>query len=1369
MTLPPAPTDRRTALFNTLPSVVLMALGIGIVLILLFTAAGRQDRYAAEGSERLMTSLLAHERSLLERVASDAAREPLLHNGLAGAFERQWAEQHLGQHFAHQFGLQAVMVFSPEGQPVYLMRDGNPDLPVHVEQVLGSHGQVLYERLLAQSLIRSSDGKSQWSTGTPAVFSYLRWEGELALALATRLASPQPRPYAQQAVLVLVRRLGSGALAEMARHFGLPELRFVLDPQTDREERGGTQPHLTLNAVDGAPVGTLFWQVPRPGEQLLDDTVLPVTAALVLMVVLGGWAAYHSHRTASALRRSSGQLADSEARFRAFAETASDWLWESGPEHDYTFVSERLGDLLGRAAAGALGTTLAETAALAHEDGPGLLRALEQRRPFRDLRCTVTAADGTVRTLHIAGQPVLTANGRFLGYRGTGVDVTAHQSAIHDAERTRDLLSDAVESISEGFVLFDADSRLVICNSRYRAAYPLLADCLVPGVTFTDVLRTAALRGGYQEAMSDLASWVAERLSRHVNATQSTDHRLGDNRWYRISERSTRSGGVVKILTDITELKSHEEALARKTALLQATFDNIAQGICVTDNENRLVAWNANFLAALDYPEALAQVGEPLAPHFGHSVARNSLLVEEFPAESAHGDGTGPVGTAEAGMGAAVGETGRMAGELLLPDGRVVEARQGAMPGGGTVTTYTDITERKRFERVLTELSQTVVRQRGSTFFHALAASLCRALGVDGAFIAMLTEDGDMIETMGMTVDGQTLPNRSFALRDLPAGLLPAADALFIPAGVAATLPSASPLAVWQPDSYLSRALFDSSNVPMGLIAVFSRGAVARPAMARALLNIFSVRAAAELERLQTETALRESEHRYRQLVELAPYGIVIWDGRRILFTNEAAARILGSPTAAHLVGSDLVARFQPFADPAFLERLRSPLESSWDDKPCETRLQSDDGTILDVEVSLFLFAHEGQSVSLVMFHDITHRKRAEAALQHAHKMQAVGELAGGIAHEFNNMLTAISGFAHMARRSPADVGRVEACVTEIIKASDRAASLTGQLLSFSRRGLSENIQRIAVPTLLGDLERFLRPILGKSVEITFEDQTVDQDVEVEADPGLLHQALVNLVLNGRDAMPDGGRLTVRASVMRPSPVLREKYLDLKDIRYVALAVTDTGSGIPKEVLERIFEPFFTTKEQGKGTGLGLSLVYNTVTRVGGIVAVESLPGQGATFTLYLPALALALATAAPVEPLPASDERSEKATILVVEDEDQVRAFLRLTLEDLGLTVVTAENGLEALCLIREHDPPLDLLLTDLVMPKISGTAVAKAMQEEYPDAPILFMSGYAPENLARELPEEVAEDHLLTKPIDPRHLAQVVRRLLVPPEEMR
>ncbi|WP_343055021.1 hybrid sensor histidine kinase/response regulator [Azospirillum oleiclasticum] len=860
---------------------------------------------------------------------------------------------------------------------------------------------------------------------------------------------------------------------------------------TIAEQRTGAVPDGTSPAdADAGPGDVVWWSIVPELAALaalaavavvLTFAMLPAGApamggaiAAAFVGTLALLALRRALATAAAMRRNARllgaanrELAVSRQRFRDFAEAASDWFWETGPDHRYTLLSERVAILIGGEPRDVFGDGLADLGRLATDPmaWTDAQRDIGAGRGFRDLELGWTDETGKAFVFRVSAQPVYGDDGAFLGYRGSGVDATLEVLALRDARTTQILVHDALESISEGFVLFNPEGRLLFCNDRYRSAYPNLADRLVPGVSFEEVLRAAAERGGFGQDHGDLGSWIRERLARHLETTVPVDRRLSDGHWYRISEHATRSGGIVKLLMDITELKEREQELAGRT------------------------------------------------------------------------------------------------------------------------------------ER------------------------------------------------------------------------------------------------------------------------------------------------------------LRESEARYRQLVDLAPFGVVLWDRAAIRFANPAAAAILGAPHPLELDGAPLA--------PCFADGERLAAQLAGFSGPGGQRLEAEavhaDGERRQVEIAAYPAAYDRNDAVLLVINDVTERRRAETELRRAQKMEAVGRMAGGVAHEFNNMLTAIGGFARLAERTPGDVERVRTCVTEIAKASDRAAALTAQLLDFSRRRVSDELETVALTDVVRDLRVFLKPLLNDGIDLSVDVR--DPGLHAIANPVTLTQAILNLAINARDAMPDGGRLTVTLEAIEPDAAFRRQHDGLEAGRYAVIRVTDTGSGIAEEIRDRIWEPFFTTKEPGKGTGLGLWMVYGTARQAGGAVEMTSSPGGGSVFSIYLPRVQAPVGRPAPA-PLPLLPE-GEAASILLVDDEPAVRAYLTLVLTEAGCRVVQAEDGVDALEKYDAHGGLFDCLVTDLAMPHMGGPELVAELARRNPNLPVLFLSGYASHEKAAAL-LAVAGRKLLMKPISPEDLIQGLREVM-------
>lgn len=394
--------------------------------------------------------------------------------------------------------------------------------------------------------------------------------------------------------------------------------------------------------------------------------------------------------------------------------------------------------------------------------------------------------------------------------------------------------------------------------------------------------------------------------------------------------------------------------------------------------------------------------------------------------------------------------------------------------------------------------------------------------------------------------------------------------------------------------------------------------------------------------------------------------------------------------------------------------------------------------------------------------HELAERERAEAELQatsqqlrQSQKMEAIGQLAGGVAHDFNNILTVILSCATMAREDLPPQAPIREELEEIYKAGQRAASLTRRLLAFSRQQvLAPRV--IDVGEVAGGMEMMLQRLVGSNMEL---EVFVSKDIPpVFADASQLEQVLLNLVVNARDAMQDGGKITVEATSVHLASEYTSTHIQVADGEYVLLAVSDTGIGMDKETQARIFEPFFTTKEKGKGTGLGLSTVYGIVKQSGGHIWVYSEPGEGTTFKVYLPVCERAVAVEA--KRAVSLSRLGGNEAILLVEDDEQVRAVVRGILRRNGYRVVETRAPSEAIAAFKEH-PEIDLLLTDVIMPEMGGTELARRLREVRPDVKLVCMSGYTGEATVRHgyLEPDVP---FVQKPLTPESLLQTIRRVL-------
>jgi len=764
------------------------------------------------------------------------------------------------------------------------------------------------------------------------------------------------------------------------------------------------------------------------------------------------------------------ELRGSEARFRDFANLASDWFWEQDAGLRFTWLSETCPVTGGGpdAYVGKLRWEFPSAQATSEEAWARHRAVLEARQPFRDFRYAIRLADDTILHVTVSGNPMFDPDGTFLGYRGTGRD-RSHEvaaeaelvAAKERAEQAETLLRDAVESISEGFVIYDREDRLVLCNEAYRRLYPHSARLMQPGVSFEQLLRNSLAQGHYPEAIGREEAWCAEFIRAHRDADSELEQQLSDGTWILASERRMQSGGLAGLRMNITALKRAQLALRESETRLDR-----AQEIA------GIASWELD-IATGDY-------------FWSREMYRIRGLQQG-----------------------------------------AVQPRRGAL----------------------------------AQFIHP--------------------EDRPVVFQW---------------LDDLERGM---------------------------------------------------------------------PRAATDMRILRPDGELR----------------ICNLEGRAVTDEGGSVVRLIGT------------------------------------------------------------------------LQDVTERRMTEQKLMRAQKMELIGQLSGGMAHDFNNVLGVIIGNLDLlGRRTKADpIG--EELRSEASHAALRGADLTRRLLAFARRQPLRP-ETTSVNELIDGLARLLRRMLGENVALTLHPAAGLWPVVV--DPAQLEATLTNLATNARDAMPKGGRLDIVTRNVSIDASYAAQHADAAQGDYVLIEVSDTGTGIPQELLGQIFEPFFTTKETGKGSGLGLSMVYGFIKQSGGHVSVYSEPGLGTTFRLYLPRDATV--GIAPTE-RPAAAVGGGSESILVVEDNAQLRRATVEGLKLLGYRVLEAEDGEAALGALKS-DPDINLLFSDVVMPGgVDGTELADRAQRLRPGLRLLLTSGF-PDMRGSSRP--MAGYRLLNKPYRHDELARAVREAL-------
>jgi PAS domain S-box-containing protein len=527
---------------------------------------------------------------------------------------------------------------------------------------------------------------------------------------------------------------------------------------------------------------------------------------------------------------------------------------------------------------------------------------------------------------------------------------------------------------------------------------------------------------------------------------------------------------------------------------------------------------------------------------------------------------------------------------------------------------------------------------------------------------------------------------------------------------------------------------------------------LADPTVAAIVMNQHDI-----TERRDAEEAVKQSEQRFRALVENSEDGIELSTKRgTVLYVSPSVERILGRP-ASELVGRNVFELLDNDDRDRLVGQWQRTLDNARAPVRAEFRLNHPSGQAKFIElVRVNRLDDPGLRAVVTIFRDVSVQRDLEEQVRQSQKMEAVGRLAGGIAHDFNNILSAVHGFAQIVDGDLKEGDPLHADMEEIFKAVERGTGLTKKLLAFGRRQVLQP-RAIHVGNFLRDVERMLLRLIGEDIVLQIKPQ--DDTQPAKADPSQLEQVLLNLVVNARDAMPRGGRLSIENEDAYLTEEDSARAPDIQPGRYVCLTVSDTGTGMTREVQDRIFEPFFTTKQTGKGTGLGLSTVFGIVKQSGGHIQVASEIGRGSTFRVYFP-----VTDEKPTYPSPAPPRNvvlGGHETILLVEDEVSVRHFVARTLRREGYQVLDASNGGEALLIAEQHAGPIHLLLTDVVMPRLSGQQLAERLAPLRNDMRVIYMSGYAEDAVMKQGVLDRGVD-FIEKPLTTEALGRKVRDVL-------
>ena len=525
-----------------------------------------------------------------------------------------------------------------------------------------------------------------------------------------------------------------------------------------------------------------------------------------------------------------------------------------------------------------------------------------------------------------------------------------------------------------------------------------------------------------------------------------------------------------------------------------------------------------------------------------------------------------------------------------------------------------------------------------------------------------------------------------------------------------------------------------------------------------------TIRRTLEAKRLEESNAemrraLQESETRNSELIENSVYGVFrVSLAGSFVYANEALLKILGCPSMTMLQTMNFSA--DVFRFPEQYAKLLISCKEGGSGNSLETEWRRKDGGAVSVKLHVRYVRTSGMADQIEgIVEDVTELRSLEHQLIHAQKFESIGQLARGVAHDFNNVLGAILGWAEMGYEESLSTPRIAERFVRIREQADRAASLTRELLAFAR-GQELQPRPVDLNSLLQNLTRFLSKVIGRDIEMTVKPGVLQP---VQADPVQVEQVLMNICLNARDAMPEGGKLTIETEMEKVEEVLCQHSPQAAPGWYGVIAITDTGIGMSQEIRDRIFEPFFTTKARGTGSGMGLATAYGIVKQHGGFINVFSEPWQGSLFRVYLPVSEAGDAEIPEkfkIAQMPRPAILTGTETILLAEDHDSVREMARQGLAHLGYRVLSATNGEEAIHLCEQEIPALAIL--DVVMPRMGGAATAKQLRNRFPGIPIVFTSGYAESKGSTA--SAIDNSNYLQKPYSPTSLSRMIRKVLDP-----
>ncbi len=1046
---------------------------------------------------------------------------------------------------------------------------------------------------------------------------------------------------------------------------------------------------------------------PLLAEQRKAERDMLATHAVLWLSGIGGIGFVYSRSKRNVIERARTEEAvrESRERFSNLIETTNDFVWETDVNGVFSYASPKIRDVLGYDPQDVAGKPLFDLIVPGDREHTAEMKAaFEARLPFSFLETVNRHKQGREVVLESSGVPFFDSQGNLRGYRGVGHDITARKRTDGENRRLRDFFENIAESIVTGVWVADREDVVFYAN---RAAGAMA------GLEPRQIIGAPVLRNSPEPTREAF-------LPVYLRAKEAMQPVRYD------SLRVMTPGGIERYLSGWLIPRTHE---GRYDGMI-CTVEDVTEQVRAESRRKQIIETIPDLLFVMtrdgtfsDYhavsPSDLAAASEKI---IGGNIRDffDPALAEEI--------------TSHISEVLAAGQSITFRYSVPMPpDIRFYEAKMGVYGADKVIVVSRDITERKRAEDLLSK--------READLNESQRLAHIGSWDWDAINDTIWWSD-EYYCIYGIDPEKPT-PNYAEHLK----AYAPESAARLDDA-VKRTMATGEPYE-------LDLELAQPTEATRWIVA---RGEAKRDANGA----IRGLRGTAQniTERKEAEDALRGSQAFIKNILESVDEGFIVVDREyRILSANRAFGRLVRSPDA------NPVGRFcyevshhiaKPCSESGEECVVKRTFETGTMHSTTHTHLEAS-GAKQYVELKSYPVTDaSGRVVSAIeTISDITEKRKLEEQLRQAQKMEAVGALAGGIAHDFNNILTAIIGYANILKMRTKQDDPLRRQVDPILTSSERAARLTQSLLTFSRNQVI-NPKPIDLNTIVANVEKLLARLIGEDIELT--SRLSQEALIVMADTGQMEQVLLNLATNARDAMPEGGRLKISTAAADPDEEFKGLHGNSEAGRFAVLSVSDTGSGMDERTREKIFEPFFTTKEPGKGTGLGLAIVYGIVRQHNGIITVSSEPGKGATFRVHLPLVAL------PVWKDPSPPEAAPqggKETLLLAEDDKEVRNLMMTVLQDYGYRVIDAADGQDAIDRFTENAAAVDLMILDVILPRKSGREVCSAARAIRPGVPVLFTSGH-PQDVIRRKGVFEAGTEFIAKPVGPSDLLKKIRHVL-------